>query len=103
MAGRCDALRIVLSFYVCKCSAYFRSLQTFLTKRWFLSTKLSLCNNYASFIHFVPVYEDNYYAFATTAGQEQLDTDFVINADDRSLNPTASTSIYFHKVSTQFF
>jgi len=51
----------------------------------------------------VPVYEDNYYAFATTAGQEQLDTDFVINADDRSLNTTASTGIYFHKVSTQFF
>ncbi|WP_337377655.1 hypothetical protein, partial [Prevotellamassilia timonensis] len=29
---------------------------------------------------------DNYYAFATTAGQEQLDAAFVINADDRSLN-----------------
>ena len=34
----------------------------------------------------MPVYEDNYYTFATTAGQEQLDAAFVINADDRSLN-----------------
>lgn len=51
----------------------------------------------------MPVYEDNYYAFATTAGQEQLDAAFVINDDDRNLNTTANAGIYFHKVSTLFF